>query len=248
MKAHRLTISRLARAHVCAFPFRIDVEQRPRPPGKEARIGTVAHHLVAIRQGAHVGPLKETDDSIIAAGKYILEGPLNGYLASTEWTHCEAGLLYDAAADECIDSPRRGEPGYEDVGPMQIRGTLDLVRIEADRVVLRDVKTGRPPSDREQLYGQAVAASRRWGKSVVEIGYVRALKTKCEELDVEVLDADRLDEEAGRIARVLRRLPVAQPVPNDKCDWCDARSACPAFMAEPPKGLQDAWAEAEAAS
>lgn len=232
MRAHRLTMSRMARAHACTFPFRIDVAVNPRPSGKEARIGSVTHWNSAVRKGVDVGPLKETDESIIAAGNLISEGPLAGWLDSTEWTHVEAGLCYDAANDECTDSPRRGEPGYEDVGPMQIRGTLDLVRVEPDRIVLRDLKTGKPPSDREQLYAQAVAASRRWKRNVVEIGYTRALKTKLEELDVEVLDADRLDEEAGRIARVLRRLPMAQPVVNDKCDWCDAKGACPEYGAD----------------
>lgn len=239
MKAHRLTISRMARAHVCAFPFRIDVAVNPRPSGKEARIGTGVHayadsivkgmeHEAALRVVEHV----VTDPTEAATAKAICEGPLRGWLASTEWTASEVGLLYSAAADAAINGPRRGDEGYEEVSAMELRGTMDLVRVEEDRIVLRDLKTGKPPTDREQLYAQAVAASRRWGKSVVEIGYVRALKTKVEELDVETLDADRLDEEAGRIARVLRRLPMAEPVVNDKCDWCDARGACPEYGAE----------------
>jgi hypothetical protein len=232
VRAHRLTMSRMARAHVCAFPFRIDVAVNPRPSGKEARIGNVAHHRTATHLKADVPPLAEEDLTIIAAGDAIFNGPLKTWLDTTTWTACEVGLLYSAAADACIDGPRRGEPGYDEVSAMELRGTLDLVRVEEDRIVLRDLKTGKPPTDREQLYAQAVAASRRWGKSVVEIGYVRALKTKVEELDVETLDADRLDEEAGRIARVLRRLPMAEPVVNDKCDWCDARGACPEYGAE----------------
>lgn len=231
MRAHRLTMSRMARAHACAFPFRMDVEQTPRPSGKEARIGSVTHGFVdaLINGGEYVG---EEDEAIRSTGKAIFDGPLSGWLSARTFTHCEIGLCYDAANDACEDGPRRDEPGYEEVGSMQLRGTLDLVRVEDDRIVLRDLKTGKPPTDREQLYAQAVAASRRWKKNIVEIGYVRALKTKVEELDVETLDADWLDEEAGRIARVLRRLPTAEPVVNDKCDWCDARGACPAYGAE----------------
>ena len=67
---------------------------------------------------------------------------------------------------------------------------------------------------------------------MVEIGYVRALKTKVEVLDVEVLDADRLDEEAGRNAGALRRLPIAEPAPGERWCWkCSARPHCPAFGA-----------------
>lgn len=235
MRAHRLTMSRMARAHVCAFPFRIDVEQTPRPSGREARIGNVAHHLTAVHLGANVPALTETDPDILKAGEAIFNGPLKAWLDSdgpATFEHSEVGLSYDAASDSCTDGPRRGEPGYEDTGPMILRGTLDLVHVDEERIHVYDLKTGRPPTDREQLYAQAVAASRRWGKSEVVVGYVRALKTKVEELDVETLDADRLDEEAGRIARVLRRLPTAEPVVNDKCDWCDARAACPAYGAE----------------
>lgn len=243
MRAHLLTMSRMARAHVCPYPFRIDVEQQPRPSGKEARAGSVTHYRTAVHLKADVGPLLETDPTIIATGDAIFNGPLRTWLDTTTWTHCEVGLCYDASADDCTDSPRRGEPGYEDVGPMQLRGTLDLVRVEADRLVLRDLKTGKPPTDREQLYAQAVAASRRWKRNVVEIGYTRALKTKVEELDVETLDADRLDEEAGRIARVLRRLPMAEPFVNDKCDWCDAKAACPEYGA---KRAESSYEELEA--
>lgn len=239
MKAHRLTMSRMARAHACSFPFRIDVEVRERPSGKEARVGVGVHAYVdsVVKGLAHEAALRVVEDVVsdpteAAVAKSICEGPLRAWLASTEWTRSEVGLLYSAAADAAIDGPRRGDDGYEDVSAMELRGTLDLVRIEPARIVLRDAKTGKPPADREQLYAQAVAASRRWGKNVVEIGYVRALKTKVEELDVETLDADRLDEEAGRIARVLRRLPVAQPVVNDKCDWCEAKGACPEYGAE----------------
>lgn len=232
MRAHRLTMSRMARGHVCQYPFRIDVPVTERPGGKEARIGNVAHHRTATHLKVDVLPLAEEDVSIIAAGEAIFNGPLRTWLDTTTWTHCEVGLLYSAAADACIDGPRRGEPGYDEVSAMELRGTLDLVRVEEDRIVLRDLKTGKPPSDREQLYAQAVAASRRWNKNVVEIGYTRALKTKVEELDVETLDADRLDEEAGRIARVLRKLPMAEPVVSDRCDWCDARPVCPAYGAK----------------
>jgi hypothetical protein len=226
-------MSRMARAHVCAFSFRMDVEVRERPSGKAARIGSLVHAFVEQRfLGAYPTDAVDADPHELAEADAIWNGPLRAWMESQEWTHCETGLRYNAASDTCADGPRRGEPGYEDVDGMVLPGTLDLVRVEPERVVLRDVKSGRPPTDREQLYAQAVAASRRWKLNVVEIGYTRALKTKVEELDVEVLDADRLDEEAGRIARVLRRLPMAEPVVNDKCDWCDARGACPEYGAE----------------
>lgn len=115
---------------------------------------------------------------------------------------------------------------------MVLPGTLDLVLVSDGRARVYDVKTGRMPADREQLYAQASAVSRLYGVETVEVAYARALKTKLQADDVETLDADRLDEEAGRIARVLRKLPTAEPVPSDDACWrCSARGACPAFGA-----------------
>lgn len=224
-------MSKMAIAYACLYGFRADVDAPPRASGRPALIGNGTHWKVADVLGAHVKK-PDLSDTIWAEANAIYDGPLRGWLAARTWTVCEAGLAYDASKDVCEDGPRRGEPGYDDCGPMLLRGTLDLVLVEPERIVLRDLKTGKPPEDREQLYAQAVAASRRWKRDVVEIGYVRALKTKVEELDLETLDADRLDEEAGRIAGALRRLPMSKPVPGDRYCWkCDARSSCPAFGA-----------------
>ncbi len=57
-------------------------------------------------------------------------------------------------------------------------------------------------------------------------------KTKCDEPKWVHLDADALDEQAGRIARLLRTLPSAEPNPGDHCWRCDARPGCPAYGAE----------------
>lgn len=233
MRAHRLSMSRMALAHRCLYGFRGDVEAVERPAGRPAQVGSAVHLLAEVAVTGKDRDLSSFAPDVEAEARAIFAGPLTGYLLRPEeWTACEVGMRYDAANDDTEHGPRRGEVGYESVDPMVLPGTLDLVRVEDERIVLRDLKTGKPPQDREQLYAQAVAASRAYGRNVVEVGYVRALKTKCEELDLEILDADRLDEEAGRIARVLRKLPMSEPTPGDDWCWkCNARGACPAFGA-----------------
>lgn len=229
--SHRLSFSRMALAQQCSFGFRSDVAAVERPSGRAARIGSAVHSMVECAvKGAAVSLAEDPD--IVAEAQAIFEGPLSGFVKSQEWTACELGLRYDADADACLIGPRRGEAGYDEVGAMVLPGTLDLVLIDGKRARVYDVKTGKMPENKDQLYAQAVAVSRLYGVDTVEVAYARALKTKLQADDVEVLDADRLDEEAGRIARVLRKLPTSQPQPGDDHCWkCNARPACPAFGA-----------------
>lgn len=230
--SHRLSFSRMSLAHACSFGFRSDVAAVERPAGRPARIGSAVHTMVELAVRGEVKALAEEPD-IVAEAQAIFDGPLSGFVKSQEWTACELGLRYDAEADACTIGPRRGEAGYDEVGAMVLPGTLDLVLVEGTRARVYDVKSGKMPEDKEQLYAQAVAVSRLYGVDTVEVAYARALKTKLQADDVEVLDAARLDEEAGRIARVLRKLPTSQPVPGEKYCWrCNARGACPAFGAE----------------
>lgn len=225
-------MSKLSLAHACGYSFGPEAIWTYRPAGPPAQIGTVVHAMAeAVLTGRNLDATFDSyEEGVIVEGLAIFNGPLRKYLETGRWTHSELGTKYDAENDAATIGPRRGEPGYGDIGEMTLPGTLDLVRVEGDRVVIRDIKTGKPPKDREQLYAQAVAVSRLFKVPTVEVGYTRALKTKLEELDVETLDADRLDEEAGRIARVLRSLPVAQPNPGDHCWRCDAKNDCPAYI------------------
>jgi hypothetical protein len=115
---------------------------------------------------------------------------------------------------------------------MALRGTLDLVHVEGCAGWVIDLKSGKKQDDYDQLYAQAVAVSRFYGLKVVHVAYAYARKTKFDEPVYEMLDADRLDLEAGRIARTLRRLPMAEPVRGEWCWRCDARQGCGAWASD----------------
>lgn len=223
----KLSMSKLGLSAKCLYSFRADVPSVERPTGKAAALGSIVHALAE----AHVTGKAFADDvdlTLLAEAKAIFDGPLRGFLDSHTWTVCERGYEYDSNADTCKDGPRRGELGYGDVPGHVLYGTVDLVHVEGDAAFVVDLKTGKPPSDAEQLYGQAVAISRRFGVNEVRVMYARALKTKCDPLDDQTLDMDRLDAEAGRIRRRLRLLPTAEPTPGEWCWKCDAWSSCPA--------------------
>lgn len=235
MRAHRLSISKMSLALVCTHSFRMDVQANPRPVGPEARIGTHTHDMVALDLGVPPPKREDVDPTEVAAAMVL-------YRSAMTWVgprrdrvlNAELGIRYDASTDRAVVGPRRGEPGYDDVGAMVLPGTLDLLLRGADAVLeVVDLKTGKKDYETPwQLYAQAVAASRLFGEKVVRVGYLYARKTKCDEPAWETLDEDRLDEEAGRIAKTLRRLPMAEPERGDWCFRCDAREACPKWQSD----------------
>lgn len=234
MSAHHLSASKLALAHACSWSFRADSPQHPRPSGVAARVGTLVHKMMElyVKTGAAPDLLPNADPAELAEAKTLFSKPVRDFLDSTRWTACEIGLRYDAKTDTTKLGPRRGEPGYEDVGETEIPTTLDLTHFEDGLLSVVDLKSGKLVEDREQLYGQAVAAARYYGADRARVAYAYARKTKCDPPKWEMLDADALDMQAGRLSRLVRRLPVAAPVAGDYCWKCDARPACPAFGAE----------------
>jgi hypothetical protein len=221
-------MSKIGLAYHCAYGFREDVTAPPRQVGRAARIGSAVHAIV--ESIVNKTPLDDTahEPDVLAEAFAIAEGPLAGFLASRPWTICEVGYRYDSSRDTCERGPRRGEDGYDDVPTHVLHGTVDLVHIDGEHALCADLKTGKPPEDAEQLYAQAVAISRAYGVKTVRVQYARALKTKLEILNDETLDADRLDAEAGRQARLLRVLPSSDPTPGPHCWKCDAWQSCPA--------------------
>jgi len=233
----RMTMSKMHSE--CLYAFRPDVESAPRPPGKEARVGLITHTLAECHVSGRTVSHDDADPHDLATAMGLFQGPFRGWLDSRTWEACEIGLRYDAENDRAEKGPRRGEPGYEDVGPMVLPGTLDLVAIADGALWIVDIKTGKKDNAHaEQLYAQAVAASRLYGIARAFVGFVFPRKTKCDEPTWEPLDADRLDAEAGRIRRKLRLIPEAQPVVGRECFFCEARAACPAQQPA-PIGVED---------
>lgn len=227
-------MSKLALAHQCAWSFRLDSPRHEREPGAAARIGTLVHTIVEARaKGVDARPdvlAPMADPTELAEAAALASPSLLAFVTSRKWTASEIGLVYDARSDVARVGPTRAS-GYGSVGAHELPGTLDLVEVRDECVDVLDLKSGKLVQDREQLYGQAVAAARFYGVSKARVGYLYARKTKCDEPQWEELDADRLDEEAGRIAKLLRHLPVSKPVANPDCWKCDSRPSCPAFGA-----------------
>jgi hypothetical protein len=231
VKPHTLSMSKVSLAMLCSYGFRGDVPTAPRPSGRPARVGTAVHLLAEEWFHGRMVPVIDTD---IREDAHRIFDQLVGWLEPRRKRiiAVEFGVRYDAARDSAVLGPKRGDAGYGDVAATVVPGTLDVLLRGEDGVLENvDVKTGKKEyAFREQLYSQAVGVSRLYGENRLRVGFIYPRKTKCDEPEWEDLDEDRLDEEAGRIAKVMRRLPVAGPDRGDWCWRCDAREGCPAWQ------------------
>lgn len=234
---------------LCSYSFRDDVKTEERPPGEAARVGSLTHGLVEAYVASRSVAATVIDNAELEKAKRIFHGPLKDYLDARAWDVCEVGIRYDAENDVAVDGPRRGQPGYDDHGPMIMKGTLDLGRIEGDTGRVEDLKTGSERNaHEEQIIAQGVAFARRHNLRRVFVGFLFAKVRSCPEPKWIELDADRIDYEAGRIRRHLRLLPESKPQPGDHCWRCDlGKAKCPAWELTVPKDLEEAWKDAEAA-
>ncbi len=230
MTAHHLSISGLGLAQKCAYSYRPDVPRGEDKAGARAIVGTIVHTLAEAHvAGRAHSEMDGFDPELVSEAIGIYGGPLRSFLNSKKWDACEIGLEYDATSDTAERCLRRGEPGYLNVPPMHLRGTLDLLSVKSVEAEIYDIKTGKHVDNYEQLYGQAVAVSRKYKVDTVRVAYLYARKTKCEPSAVEVLDRDSLDYQAGRITRLLKKLPIAEPVRGDWCWVCRSKADCPAW-------------------
>lgn len=205
------------------------------PPGPAAEFGTKVHALVERYVTTSLQPSGDGDEVRHALQAAMWLAPI---FDGETTVLSEVGLLYNAPQDTATNAPRRGEPGYNVTPPMHMRGTIDLAWVSDNGVLyVVDIKTGKPANaHKEQLYFQAVAMSRLLKVYTARVGFLFTRLTKVIPPDLEELDADRLDAEAGRIYRTLKRLPVMRAKVGDYCRWCAVEPGkCEAGGKGPPE-------------
>lgn len=245
MKAHHLSGSKADLSLCCAYWARPEVVHQPRPLGAPARRGNTVHAASDADHKGIPGPehhddtealwltLKAWIDAEVAAGRLFSDS--------------EIPLLYDTEKDvaSLCEIGELGPRDYLGVTAMKMPMRLDLVRVDrADGCVyVLDIKTGSRSGtasahENVQLATMGLAAARFYGVPRANVGLIFPMKTKVHPPEWHELDAEALDLHAGRLHRVLRQLPLAEPNRGDWCWRCPIGpgkgvvSTCPAWQDE----------------
>ena len=227
----RLTLSKTGLAPHCVWFARPDVPEQSREPSIYARKGVALHALIEHNgdapEGVWVG-LSEKDQEEVRGWYFAW---LTSPLAMEEWEH-EVAVAIDPRAG----SARRlgtKERDYSGCAPHEIPGTADLVRVEADRVVVCDLKTGaqlhtEPAATNTQLHNYALALCRAHGVTAATV-IVAKVGDEVEETWAE-LTAEDLDAIEQELAATIDVIPSAEPMPGLHCRerFCPALAICPA--------------------
>ncbi len=142
-----------------------------------------------------------------------------------------------------------------DVGPTEVPGTADYVRVDeaAGVVEVVDLKTGRAdvthPSENLQLALLALAASSWHGVTTVRVGILAAPMGSNPWVTWHELGPLDLLHAAARIRRVVEAVEAAKTTPRYNvggwCGYCPARRACPTQTAMLRRLATDPQAVAE---
>lgn len=169
---------------------------------------------------------------------------------------CEVALGYDIDTETSRELGRglSREEAYALATPRELVGTLDLVGLTPDSVVVYDYKTGHTHFDSVernwQLIGYALAAARAYERTHAFIAIIRIPEHGEPFFIPAELDAQQLTAAAAALReldleiedlkmRVLAGEPL-RPVTGDHCGYCPAIASCPAMT-----GLARAMTSAE---
>ncbi len=246
MSGHKLSMSKASIARWCAWWAQPGLDLPWDPPGPPARFGNAFHAGAS----AHVNGVRLTEHDVAALARKLeldadgearlavmLAGWIqrNPTLGADGW-QSEVALALDPVAGTARVLGRDIGRGYKQAGlrSTEIPGAVDLLSVEGELVVVRDIKTGNAENvdnvaDNGQLNGLALAAARAFGatRARVELEFVDGEGAST--IYAHELDAFDLDAISAEFADIWARMHDPKPVPvaGAHCRWCPARTICP---------------------
>jgi hypothetical protein len=150
----------------------------------------------------------------------------------------EVKIAYDVATRTARIIGDGGGRDYGAVAPFEIPGSIDVLGVDGDSVVIIDWKTGfnevDPAASNWQLWGYALAACRALGK---HSAIVRIVYTRTGIIDSHEIDALELAEFADKLAALHVRVAALQTARSSGellstregswCKHCPSKHVCP---------------------
>lgn len=239
---HRLTASKLEQARSCLFWARHDVKPDPWSGSREAGLGTAVHECAScIVSGTPFAVADifdkavrdndaDPDDFETAAAMVDRFAEWWEQHGSPAW-RSESAYAWDPIAKRARYLGQNIGRKYRDCGAQvgDVCGSIDLELVEADRVTVIDIKTGRhrhDPNGHRQLAHNALCAARHHNRGAARVGILTVTVGGCY-LNTADLDAFALlDVEEELLARV-ESVPGAKPRAGSHCRFCSAKGSCP---------------------
>lgn len=150
----------------------------------------------------------------------------------------EVKVAYDVVSGEARIIGEGGGRGYGTLAPFEIAGSIDVLGVDGDTVVVVDWKTGynevEPASSNGQLWGYALAACRALGKSNAIVRIVYTKTGRFDEYAIDELELSgfaarvgTLHERAGEIQAAYKRGEVPATNEGTWCRYCPSKTSCP---------------------
>ena len=242
--------SNLYRLYSCQWAYRDDVEYPPDTrPKLAAELGSAFHEVaegVSIEQAIEHYPSANREDLELLVG---LHAAWWQHLSDKPWI-LEKAFAWDVVSGTVRECERPTRDGHRYVvSDTEVPGTIDLLLVKDDRVLVGDLKTGRGLKTIDEYIDQlefgALCAARFYGKSQAKVFVNHVTPEATAGKTVRLKDGTTFEAESGvlvtsksldesdfkRVEDKLRQAVLAirysRPIPGDHCQWCPAKAVCP---------------------
>ncbi len=218
-----ITASKVGNLFACSVPFRPDVVSIPDEPNEAAQVGTEFHAMVEAYVMHGVVPTEGSARALRIFERFEAWWVASGS-GSFRW-RCEVPYAISLTTGRGRILPSNGQRDYSHATPDEVPGTVDLVALEPDVVIVWDIKTTlRPeytdePAINKQLLtlGLAVARAHNRDRAIGGLLFANEFDCRLESASFDALDLDLFEDKLR--ARALA-IPTSDPTPGRHCKFC----------------------------
>lgn len=150
----------------------------------------------------------------------------------------EVAVAFDVATGAARVLGENIGRSYGDLAPFEIAGSIDVLGLDGDAVVVLDWKTGmrdvEPAATNAQLHFYALAACRALGRDRAIIRIVYTQRGTCDQAEIDALELADFAARLTALHATVARLRSAQQLDTREGSWCrhcQSKASCPSKKA-----------------